>query len=155
LLGEVAYQARTFATAEYVSYGAGAGLELGSGLDVVSGARLLLGELERRPAFYGFVQLSLGAARGAWRPAVGLELEAVSDLRPASDPEDITGSLTRNVEAREGATIRAGLVMTPLRAEIERCSFEVGSLRLSTPLDDDAGQWVYVGVTVVRVGWPL
>jgi hypothetical protein len=155
VMGEVGYWADTFATAECTTYGLGAGLELGSSFDVSGGGRLFLGELANRPGFSGFLRAELAARWGFWRPAVGLELEAVSSLMPAADLEEIAGSLTRNVEAEEHARVRAGLVVAPLRAELARLRFVVAALQLATPLDAEAGQRVYVGLTLLRVGWPL
>lgn len=155
LFGETEYQADTFATAEYTAYGAGAGLKLGYGLDVSTGARLLLGELRGAPALSGFVQASLGARGGIWRPSMGLELEAVSDLTPEGKHAEIAGSFTRRVEAEEGPRLRGGLVAAPLRAELVGLDLVVAALKLSTPFDSEAGRRVYVGLTLVRVAWPL
>lgn len=154
VFGETEYQADTFATAEYTAYGAGAGLALGSGIDLCTGARLLLGELRDPPGFSGFVQASLAARRGRWRPTAGFELEAVSDLTPEGKHAEIAGSFTRRVEAEEGARLRGGLVVAPLRAELLHLDFVVAALKLSTPLDSEAGRRVYVGLTLLRVGWP-
>jgi hypothetical protein len=155
LFGETEYQADTFATAEYTAYGAGAGMALGSGLDLSTGARLLLGELRDPPGFSGFVQARLAARRGNWRPSVGFELEAVSDLAPEGKHAKIAGSLTRRVEAEEGARLRGGLVVAPLCAELLHLDVVVAALKLSTPLDGEAGRRVYVGLTLLRVGWSL
>jgi hypothetical protein len=155
LFGETEYQADTFATAEYAAYGGGVGIALGSGIDMSTGARLLLGELQDPPGFSGFVQATLAAQRGSWRPSVGFELEAVSDLTPEGKHAEIAGSFTRRVEAEEGARFRGGLVAAPLRAELLHLDVVVAALKLSTPFDGEAGRRVYVGVTLLRVGWPL
>jgi hypothetical protein len=155
VFGETEYQADTFATAEYTAYGAGGGLKLGSELDVSIGARLLLGELREPPALSGFVQASLGVRHGAWQPSMGFELEAVSELTPEPKHAEIAGSFTRRVEAEERPRWRGGLVAAPLRAELAGSNFVVAALKLSTPLDGEAGRRVYVGLTLVRVTWPL
>jgi len=152
---EVAYQAKMFGTARYASFSVAGGLDWGSGVEVSAGVRLLLGQLEMRPGFSVFARTNLYAVRGRWRPSLGLELEAASNTKPSVSGEAISGSLTRVYAAQDQALLRAGVVLAPLRMQTERLLVALGSLRLSTPLNHEAGQRVYVSVSLLQVGWLL
>jgi hypothetical protein len=156
LESEVAYQAPIFGTARYASLGAGIGLILGPGVEAGAGARLLLGALEQRPGVAAYSGLKLYAAAGVWRPALGVELELASGLRASPGADEISGSLESDFRARDSTVLRGGVVMAPLRFQIdERLLLSCASLRLATPLDAGAGQRLYVGLVLVNAGWTL
>ena len=113
----------------------------------------------------GFIAISAGAgflvvrALDTWRMlsrfrrSLETELDRVTKLADAaaekaerSDQQQLDASIAR---------LRGGLVVAPLRAELLQLDFVVAALKLSTPLDGEAGRRVYVGLTLLRVGWPL
>jgi len=155
LESEVAYQAPVFGTARYASLGAGVGLVIRPGIEAGAGARLLLGALERRPGVAAYVGSRLYAAAGAWRPALGVELELASSLRASPSADELSGSLESEFRARDSTLLRAGMVVAPLRFHAERLLLSFASLRLATPLDSSAGDRLYVGLVLVNAGWAL
>ena len=155
LESEVAYQAPVFGTARYASFGAGVGLLVRPGLEAGVGARLLLGALEQRPGVAAYSGLKLSATAGAWRPALGLEIELASSLRASPGAEEISGSLESELRARDSTLLRAGMVVAPLRFRVQRLLLSVAALRLATPLDAGAGERLYVGLALVNAGWTL
>ncbi|HWO11836.1 MAG TPA: hypothetical protein VNN80_20225 [Polyangiaceae bacterium] len=152
---EVAYQAPVFGTARYTSVGAGVGVVVQPGVEAGAGARVLLGALDQSPGFAAFSGLKLFAAHGVWRPGLGMELELASSLRASATADEISGSLTRRYAASDSTLIRVGMVLAPLRLQLERVLLSVASVRLATPLDASAGERLYVGLTLVNVGWAL
>jgi len=150
---EVIYRAQTFGAARYGAFGIGVGLRFSYGLEASAGCRLLLGQFDRRAGFSAFARTTLYSRRGAWQPALGLELEAASSTR--SSTAELSGSLTQRYTERDTALLRIGIVASPLRFQGERWRVGLASLRLGTPLNRDLGDRLYLGVGLLEIGWLL
>jgi hypothetical protein len=155
LESEVAYQAPVFGTARYASLGAGLALVIRPGVEAGAGARLLLGGLEQRPGVAAYTGVRLCAAAGAWRPALGVEVELASSLRASPSADEISGSLESQFRSGDSPLLRAGMVVAPLRFRVERLVISFAALRLATPVDASAGDRLYVGLALVNAGWAL
>jgi hypothetical protein len=155
LEGEVAHHVPLFGTARYTSLGLGGAFLVQPGVEAGGGARLLLGGLQHAPGVSAFAGVRLYAAQGPWQPALGLELEAAWNTRAAPEAAQLSGSLEQRYAAKDSALLRAGLVIAPLRIQLERLLLSVASIRLATPLDASAGQRLYLAVVLLHAGWQL
>lgn len=122
-------------------------------LELALGARLTTGALTPDPAPSALLRLSLCAWQPPYNPALGLELELGPGTRShASSP--VPDSLERafNAGSRDDP-LWASVVVEPLRFEHGAFLASLAGLRLGTPVSDDSGRRVQLGISLIRLGY--
>jgi hypothetical protein len=126
------------------------------GVELALGARFAWGGTLAAAAPAGFGRALLAVAFGSYRPALGLELEATlaTERRPSED--DPPGSMVREyAERNKHNTIRAAVVLTPLRWLWKDWHLGLASFGIGTPLSGQMGDRMYLTYWMLCVGHPL